>query len=315
MLPPVPPGTAPPSAETAPVDAAPSSSAPETTGSAETSQNATSPSGVLWATEIRAAFLYAWISRFRIYPATRWDAALPSGPSAVPARTQAGAQRLAARAVCRPHWPLPPLSTARTVSRIRFHQEAAPGERRLLAAHLSSSRRCCAGLQGGPRVSSCRTGISLPSCSGSAGALGRLASLSDPTGLRPAPAHAGRADLRSGHGNARSHEASFPAARNPCRACSLAPLLGATAHPQCSPPPPPHQWKLFFMGFLPRSFRRSTSLSDPPLDPPVFLFCLFFPRPFLFAHSLASLLLSFSPLASSVRCPLGQTHEREEGMW
>ncbi len=31
--------------------------------------------------------------------------------------------------------------------------------------------------------------------------------------------------------------------------------------------------------------------------------------------ALASLLLSFSPLASSVRCPLVQTHEREEGMW
>src|SRR5260370_42674441 len=80
-------------------------------------------------------------------------------------------------------------------------------------------------------------------------------------------------------------------------------------------PPPPQRWKLFFMGFLPRSFRRSTSLSDPPLDSPVVLFCLFFPRPILFAPSLASLLLSFSPLASSVRCPLVQTHEREEGMW
>jgi hypothetical protein len=34
--------------------------------------------------------------------------------------------------------------------------------------------------------------------------------------------------------------------------------------------------------------------------------CLFFPRPFLFAHSLASLLLSFSSLASSVRCPQGK---------
>jgi hypothetical protein len=35
------------------------------------------------------------------------------------------------------------------------------------------------------------------------------------------------------------------------------------------------------MGFLHRSFRRLTSLSDQSLDPPVFLFCLFFPRPFL----------------------------------
>jgi hypothetical protein len=51
------------------------------------------------------------------------------------------------------------------------------------------------------------------------------------------------------------------------------------------------------MGFLHRSFRRSTSLSDPPLDPLFFLLCLFFPRPFLSAHSLASLLLAFSPLA------------------
>jgi hypothetical protein len=32
------------------------------------------------------------------------------------------------------------------------------------------------------------------------------------------------------------------------------------------------------MGCLPRSFRRSTSLSDPPFDSLVFLFCLFFPR-------------------------------------
>jgi hypothetical protein len=157
--PPVPPGTAPPSAETAPVDPAPSSAAPETTGSAETSQDATSPSGVLRATAIRATLLYAWISWFRIDAATRWDAALPGGPSAVHARTQAGAQRLAARAVCRPHWSLPPLSTARTGSRIRFHEEAAPGERRLLAAHLScccfTPRRRCAGLRGGASVSSC----------------------------------------------------------------------------------------------------------------------------------------------------------------
>jgi hypothetical protein len=42
--------------------------------------------------------------------------------------------------------------------------------------------------------------------------------------------------------------------------------------------PPPHRWKLFFMGFLQRSFRRSTSLSDPPLDSLFFLFCLFFPQ-------------------------------------
>jgi hypothetical protein len=65
--------------------------------------------------------------------------------------------------------------------------------------------------------------------------LSRLATRSVPTELCPAPANAGRADLRWGHGNARSREASLPTARNPCRACSLATLLGRTARPQCSP--------------------------------------------------------------------------------
>jgi len=207
------------------------------------------------------------------------------------------------------------LSTARTVSRIRFHEEAAPGERRLLAAHLSSSRRCCAGLQGGPRVSSGRTGISLPSCSGSASALGRLATLSDPTGLRPAPAHAGRADLRSGHRNARSHEASFPAARNPCRACSLASLLGATAHPQCSPPHRPISgncaaWASCTVHSgvrLPSQTRR--------LIPPLSSCVCSSPGRFSSPMRLHSCFSLFLLLPQSVRCPLVQTHEREEGMW
>ncbi len=59
------------------------------------------------------------------------------------------------------------------------------------------------------------------------------------------------------------------------------------------------------MGFLHRSFRRSISLSGPPLDFPFFLFCLFFPRTVSlrqFAYIHASL---FSPIASSVPCPRG----------
>jgi hypothetical protein len=49
--------------------------------------------------------------------------------------------------------------------------------------------------------------------------------------------------------------------------------------------PPPHLLRLRFMDFLPRSFRRWTFLSGTSLDSPVILFCLFFPRPFLFAHA------------------------------
>src|SRR5258708_37685390 len=44
-----------------------------------------------------------------------------------------------------------------------------------------------------------------------------------------------RGGPRRGLETAMPHEASFPDAQIPCRACSLAPLLGATAHPQCSP--------------------------------------------------------------------------------
>jgi hypothetical protein len=42
---------------------------------------------VLRATELGATLLYAWVFWFRVYPATRWDAALPSRPSALCART------------------------------------------------------------------------------------------------------------------------------------------------------------------------------------------------------------------------------------
>src|SRR6185437_1732560 len=38
--------------------------------------------------------------------------------------------------------------------------------------------------------------------------------------------------------------------------------------------------RLLCTGFPPRSFRRSTFLSDQPLDPLAFLFCLFFPDRF-----------------------------------
>lgn len=53
----------------------------------------------------------------------------PGIHSTVPARTEARAERLAARAVCRSYWPLPSLCVARTLSRIRLHQETSPGER------------------------------------------------------------------------------------------------------------------------------------------------------------------------------------------
>src|SRR6266699_6346129 len=59
-------------------------------------------------------------------------------------------------------------------------------------------------------------------------------------------------------------------------------LIGASPGKNDSPAmlvlPPPHPLRLLFMGFLPRSFSRSTSLSGTPLDPLIFLFCLFFPR-------------------------------------
>ena len=239
--PPVPTGPAPPSAETAPVDPAISPPAPLAAGEARGLAERAGLASVIRATPMGTTLLYPWISWLRVYAATRWDAALPGRPSAVCARTQARAQRLAPCAVCRPHWPLPPVPAARTVSRIRHHQEAAPGERRLLAAHLSSccltSRMCCAW---SPRRNARLLPLKrhqplLPSCSGSAGALGRLATLPDPTDIRPAPADADSADLLSRDGNARSREASFPATLHQSRACSLATLLGATARPQCSP--------------------------------------------------------------------------------
>jgi hypothetical protein len=151
--PPVPSGAGAHSVETVPGAPATSPSAP---GASRRSRNLTKRAGladVLRGTPMGAAFLYAWVSWFCVYPTTRWDAALPGRPSALCARTTTRAQRLATRALCRPYWPLPSLPIARTVSRSRLHQEAPPRERRLLAVHRISWR-CCAALRGGTNSSS-----------------------------------------------------------------------------------------------------------------------------------------------------------------
>jgi hypothetical protein len=144
--------------------------------------------------------------------------------------------------------------------------------------------------------------------------LSRLATRSVPTDLCPAPANADRADLRSDHGNARSRDASFPAARNPCRACSLAPLLGTTARPQCSPSHRPisgncASWASCTVHSgvrLPSQTRRLIHSFPllPVLPQTVSL------RPFACIH--ASRFFSSCLICS---LPPHQTHEREEGVW
>src|SRR6266702_728129 len=78
--------------------------------------------------------------------------------------------------------------------------------------------------------------------------------------------------------------------------------------------PPPHRWKLFFMGFLHRSFRRSTSLSDPPLDPLFSSFACSSPDRFsspIRLHPCFSLFLFLPHLFAAPSCKL--TKEKREG--
>lgn len=179
-------------------------------------------------------------SWFRVYAPARRNPAVPGGPSPVRARTPTGTQRLIARAVRGPHWPLPFLSSAWAVSRIEHHQEAAPGKCGILAALVSSSYFCglitclrCAVLR--HRRRGCSLLHSSRSCS--IGPLGRLATLPDPAAMDTPPADTDRSDHLSRHGTARSRKSTFPplpTSDHPSSACPLAALMGRAPRSQCS---------------------------------------------------------------------------------
>ena len=98
----------------------------------------TNASGRLWPTAMGPPILYAWLSRFRVYSATRWNPALSCEPSPVSPGAASRAQWLFAGVVRCTHRPLSRLLLACTMSRKLHHTQATTGEFRALAARFLS---------------------------------------------------------------------------------------------------------------------------------------------------------------------------------
>src|SRR5258708_1498600 len=91
-------------------------------------------SGEVWSSPMGTSFFYGGLPRFRFYPATGWDAALPRQSSTLSTRAPTRARWLHSDLVCRSHWSLPLLSFARTLSRKQRYDQTTASECSVVAA-------------------------------------------------------------------------------------------------------------------------------------------------------------------------------------
>ena len=182
---------------------------------------ASTPLGSYGPPRLRPSFVYAWLSRLCFHSPTRWNAALSCQPSLVSARAASRAGWVLAGLVCRPHRPLPLLSSAGPVSREQHHAQTPARECSAMAAERCSLRFLASKAISASRISSC----SRP--------LERLAPLWHPARLaqeNPEPKRP-RGKLHRSRSCARLGAALVT--RDPSSAGALASFLGEAARSEC----------------------------------------------------------------------------------